>query len=280
MKKETTASLSDYSVTMSVYDKEDPQFLRESIESIFSQTHKTNDFIIICDGELTDELYEVLSEAKNAHGDVLSIVKLKEHVGTAQAANLAIKLCKNELIGKMDSDDIAMPERFEIQVRRMMLHPELDIIGSYIEEFDSDTGEAIAVRKTPLSSKAVMQFARQRSPFNNQTMLFKRSVALSCGGYDPTLQRCEDYDFMVRMLASGAVGGNIPRVLVKYRVTKDNLQRRRNFRNTKAFFAVRWKIHKSGFSSFTDFLVPCAMQLALFALPSQITGLIYKRFMR
>ena len=280
MKKHSIAPLSPYSVTMSVYDKENPQFLKESIDSIINQTHKTNDFIIICDGELTDELYEILDNASCAHSDILRVIKLREHVGTAKAANLAIKLCKNELVGKMDSDDIALPDRFEIQIRRMMLHPELDIIGSYIEEFDSDTGKAIAVRKTPLSSKAVLEFARQRAPFNNQTMLFKRSVALACGGYDGTLQRCEDYDFMVRMLSNGAVGGNIAKVLVRYRVTKDNLQRRRNFRNTKAFFAVRWKIYRSGFSSFADFLVPCAMQLALFALPSQVTGLIYKKFMR
>lgn len=280
MKETTTALLSPYSVTMSVYGKENAQFLKESIDSIINQTHPTDDFVIICDGELTDELYKVLDNAEKLCPDVIRVIRLSEHIGTAQAANLAIKLCKNELIGKMDSDDIALPCRFELQVRRMMLHPELDIIGAYIEEFDSDTGDAIAVRKTPLSSKVVLDFARQRSPFNNQTILFKRSAAISCGGYDAALKRCEDYDFIVRMLSCGAVGGNIPKVLVRYRITKDNYERRRNFRNTKAFIAVRWKIYRSGFSSLTDFLVPCAMQLALFALPSKLTGLLYKKLMR
>lgn len=269
-----------YSVTMSVYGKEDAEFLEESIKSILNQTHLTNDFVIICDGELSHELYEVLHSAQETHSDIIRVIRLKEHVGTAKAANLAIRLCRNELIGKMDSDDIALPERFEMQVRRIMLHPELDIIGSYIEEFSSDTGEKIAIRKVPLSSAAVLKYARMRMPFNNQTILFRRSAALSCGGYSDELLRCEDYDFVVRMLMNGAVGGNIPKVLVRYRVTKDNLKRRRNLRNTKAFIEVRYRMLKSGFSGLLDFIIPCGMQLLLFALPSSLTGVIYKKLMR
>ncbi len=278
LKKNTR--LSPYSVTMSVYGKENAKFLKESIKSILNQTHLTNDFIIICDGELSPELYEVLRSAKEKHSDIIRVIKLEEHVGTAKAANLAIRLCRNELIGKMDSDDIALPERFEMQVRRMMQHPELDIIGSYIEEFDSDTMDAIAVRKVPLSSRAVLKFAKRRMPFNNQTILFKKSIAISCGGYSDELLRCEDYDFVVRMLMCGAVGGNIPKVLVKYRVTKDNLKRRRNFKNTKAFIAVRYRMLKSGFSGLPDFILPCGMQILLFVLPSSLTGIIYKKLMR
>lgn len=269
-----------YSVTMSVYGKEDAEFLEESIKSILNQTHLTNDFVIICDGELSHELYEVLHSAQETHSDIIRVIRLKEHVGTAKAANLAIRLCRNELIGKMDSDDIALPERFEMQVRRIMLHPELDIIGSYIEEFSSDTGEKIAIRKVPLSSAAVLKYARMRMPFNNQTILFRRSAALSCGGYSDELLRCEDYDFVVRMLMNGAVGGNIPKVLVRYRVTKDNLKRRRNLRNTKAFIEVRYRMLKSGFSGLLDFIIPCGMQLLLFAFPSSLTGVIYKKLMR
>ncbi len=162
----------------------------------------------------------------------------------------------------------------------MMLYPKLDIIGSYIEEFSSDTGEKIAIRKVPLSSAAVLKYAKMRMPFNNQTILFRRSEALSCGGYCDELLRCEDYDFVVRMLMNGAVGGNIPKVLVRYRVTKDNLKRRRNLRNTKAFIEVRYRMLRSGFSGIFDFIIPCGMQLLLFALPSSLTGVIYKKLMR
>ena len=272
--------LPEYSVTMSVYEKENPVFLYNSIYSILNQTHKTDDFVIVCDGALTPELDEILDDAEKLHPSVIHIIRLDEHVGTAKAANIALNACRHELVGKMDSDDISLPDRFEKQLRRIAKFPELDIIGTYIEEFLSDTDEAIAVRKTPLSNKAIHEFAKQRNPFNNQTLLFKKSVALSAGGYSEELKRCEDYDFVVKMLANGAVAGNIPQVLVKYRVTKENYQRRRNWANTKAFIKVRWRIHKSGYSSMSDFVIPCLMQITLFALPAKFTGFIYKKAMR
>ena len=69
-------------------------------------------------------------------------------------------------------------------------------------------------------------------------------------------------------------------VLVRYRVDKNNLKRRRNWKNTKSFFAVRKKIYKMGFSGFWDYVLPCAGQLLLFITPSCITGLIYKLMLR
>lgn len=280
MRSDHNSPLPGYSVTMSVYRKEKPQFLRQSINSILSQTHMTDDFIIVCDGNLTKELDDILDEATQKYPDIIKVVRLQEHVGTAKAANIAIDMCKNEYIGKMDSDDISLPTRFEEQLRRMKKHPKLDIIGSYLEEFDSDTESAEAVRKVPLSSDAILRFSKRRNPFNNPTLLLKKSAALSAGGYSEDLGRCEDYDFVIKMLANGAVAGNIPKVLLRYRVTKDNYERRRNLANTKGFIKVRWRIYRSGYSSLMDFIVPCMAQLVLFALPTSATSLIYKKVIR
>lgn len=87
--------------------------------------------------------------------------------------------------------------------------------------------------------------------------------------------RCEDYDFVVRMLMAGAKGKNIPKSLVKYRTSKENMKRRKNFVNTKWFIISRYRIYKSGFSSLSDFIIPCAAQLVLFIMPSALTGKIY-----
>lgn len=272
--------LPSYSVAMSVYGKEQPQFLRQSINSVLEQTHRTDDFVIICDGALTKPLEDVLTQAVGEHPDIIRIVRTNGHVGTAAAANIAIEHCKNKYIGKMDSDDISLPTRFEKQLRRMQKYPQLDIIGSYLEEFDSDTGETEAVRKVPLSSSAIKKFSKRRNPFNNPTLLFKKSAALNAGGYSEELGRCEDYDFVIRMLRSGAVAGNIPQVLLRYRVTKENYKRRRNLANTSGFIKVRWRIYRSGYSSLTDFIVPSLAQLMLFMLPSSMTSMIYKKIIR
>ena len=75
--------MAEYSVLMSVYAKENPEYLRESIESIWSQTVKTNDFWVVCDGPLTKELDVVLEENQKAHKEVFHLLRLKENVGFA-----------------------------------------------------------------------------------------------------------------------------------------------------------------------------------------------------
>lgn len=267
-----------YSVLMSVYAGEKPEFLRESIESMLSQTYPTDDFVLVCDGALTPELDETVSYYEENY-ECFHPVRVEKNEGTGYCANVGISACKHEYIVKMDSDDIALPQRCEISLYAMAKHPEIDMLGAFIEEFDSGSGEAIAVKKTPLSHKEIKKYSRRRNPFNNQTLVYKRSKALGCGGY-PQRTRCEDYDFVVKMLSSGARGRNIGRVLVRYRVTEGNYARRRNWANTKAFIAVRWRIFRSGYSRFTDFIIPCAMQLVIFVLPSSLTGKIYKRFLR
>lgn len=270
--------LPPYSVLMSVYDKENPDFLRESIESMMSQTLPPPDFVLVCDGKLTPELDDVVKYYEENY-ECFHPVKLKEKVGTGQCANIGIENCKYEYIVKMDSDDIALPERCERSMYALAKHREIDMLGAFIEEFSSETGEVLSVRKTPVKSDEIKKYARRRNPFNNQTLVYKKSAAHKCGGYSD-IKRCEDYDFVVRMLSSGAVGINLPKVLVRYRVTEDNFIRRKNWTNTKAFISVRWKIHKNGFSGFMDFLIPSIMQLGIFIMPKAFTRKIYNKFLR
>ena len=190
-----------------------------------------------------------------------------------------IDACKNEYIVKMDSDDIAKPERCERSLYALAKHPEIDMLGAYIDEFDSQTGEVIATKKTPLTNKEIHKYARRRNPFNNQTLVYKKSRALSVGGYS-NIKRCEDYEFVVKMLADGARGINLDKTLVMYRVTANNYERRRNWANTKSFVNVRWKIFRMGYSNLWDFIVPCTFQFFIFIMPKSLTGKIYKRFLR
>lgn len=276
--KVNNIELPAYSVLMSVYDGEKAEYLKESIDSMLMQTYPADDFVLVCDGGLTRELDELVN-AYERENENFTLLRLDEKTGTGGCANAGLELCKNEYIVKMDSDDIALPERCELSLYAMAKHPEIDILGAYIEEFDSVTGDIIAVKKTPSGRKEILKYAKRRNPFNNQTLVYKKSAALKIGGYSD-IKRCEDYDFVVRMLSNGAVGANLKKVLVKYRVTEGNYNRRRNWANTKSFIAVRWRIHKSGFSSLWDFIVPTAVQLVLFILPVKMTGLIYKKLLR
>lgn len=276
---DSTKNLPSYSVLMSVYKGERPEYLRQSIDSMIEQTHKTDDFVLVCDGPLTKALDEVIFEYENKYPDFFHAFRLPENIGTGECANRGIELCKNNYIVKMDSDDIALPQRCEKQIALMQMHPDIDMCGAYIEEFDTDTNEFIAVKKTPESHDEIHRYAKRRNPFNNQTLVFKKELAKSVGGYS-SVKRCEDYDFVVKLLMNGAKGANIPEVLVRYRVSEGNYERRQNWANTKSFIAVRWRILRTGYSGILDFLIPCAMQLFIFIMPKKFTGRIYKRFLR
>ncbi|MCR5143317.1 MAG: glycosyltransferase [Ruminococcus sp.] len=271
--------LPEYTVSMSVYAGEKPGFLRRSLESMLEQTHPCRELLLVCDGALTEELDAVIEKYCERFGGRLRPIRNERPIGVGACANMAIEAALTEYIVKMDSDDIADPRRCEVQLRYMARHPEVDMCGAFIEEFDSETGEAISVKRTPVKDRDIHIYARRRNPFNNQTLVYRKSAAARLGGYS-SIKRCEDYEFVVRMLASGAIGANIPRVLVRYRVTPDNLARRRNLNNTKSFIAVRWKIFRMGYSSLADFIIPCAAQIALFILPASLTGKLYGRFLR
>ena len=276
--KKNNIVLPEYSVLMSVYSGENPDFFRTSVESILDQTYPPDDFVLVCDGKLTRKLDEVVSYFEDNY-ECFRPVRLAEKVGTGECANIGIENCRNEYIVKMDSDDIALPNRCEISMYALAKHPEIDILGAYIDEFDSDTGEYISTKRTPVSHKEIMKYARRRNPFNNQTLVYKKSLAKKVGGYS-NIKRCEDYEFVVKMLAGGARGRNIGRTLVKYRTSSENFERRKNWDNTRSFIQVRWKIYRMGFSHFVDFLIPCTAQLIMFIMPSSFTKKIYKKVLR
>lgn len=272
--------LKPYSVLMSVYKGENAEYFKASMDSLCNQTHPAAQIVLVCDGPLGEKLDKIVSEYKDKLGEVLKIIQLPENKGTAYCANIGLEACDNEYIMKMDSDDVCNENRAEKQMSYLTDKPYIDILGSYIEEFKSADNTVIGVRQTPVTHEEIVKFAKRRAPFNNQTLVYKKEYAEKIGGYSNDLLRCEDYDFMVRMLMAGAKSANIPEVLVRYRVDKNNLKRRRNWKNTKSFIAVRKKIYKMGFSGFWDYILPCAGQLLLFITPSCITGLIYKLMLR
>lgn len=272
-------NLPPYSVLMSVYVKEKPANLSESLASILEQTIPPDELVLVCDGKLTDELNVIIKAFESEYSEIFRSVRLLENVGTGMAANEGIKACQNELIAKMDSDDICVPDRFQRQLMMFLKNPKLDMVGGYIEEFDDATRKPIAVKKTPISHEEILKYSKRRSPFNNQTLIYRKSFAQKVGGYTD-IKRCEDYEFITKMLMAGAIGENLPEVLVKYRVTKDNYKRRKNWANTKSFIKVRWNLHKSGFSSLWDFFVPTAAQLILFIMPEKFTSWAYGKFLR
>ena len=214
----------DYSILMTVYDKESPDNFEAAVLSMLNQTVPANDFVLVCDGALNKDLRRVIDK----YADRLRIVELDENVGTSRAANIGLAVCKNELIARMDSDDISLPDRCEKQLKVYENHPEFSIVGGTVQEFigSPETG-LLQKRVLPENQSDIIRFSYKRSPFSQPSVMFKKNAVIKAGGYPTDFDiRFEDYDLWVRMLQNGAIGYNIPDVLVYMRVSEDFYERR------------------------------------------------------
>lgn len=271
--------MENYSVLMSVYQQANPLHFQLSVQSMLDQTCPTNDLVIVCDGPLTDELDAVLETYARSYPAIVNIVRLPENKGIGVAANIGLQYCKNDLIAKMDSDDISVPERCEIQLKMFESEPNLVVAGGYIEEFCQDPENPFAVRVVPTGNDEIRKFARRRQPFNNMTVMYRKNAVMAIGGYRD-FRRNEDYDMYLRLLQSGGLAANHHGVLVKARVDCSANIRRASWDTLKGCVRSRWYAFRSGYSSFFDFLVCTIGSLVVFISPQKLQNAFYRCFLR
>lgn len=213
-----------FSVLMSVYAKEKASWLKESLESVFNQTFPPSETVLVADGPLTPELESVISSFK----DRLKLVRLPKNMGLGTALNEGLKACSYLLVARMDSDDIAVANRFELQIAAFERDKDLSVSGGAIEEIDSLTKKSIAFRRLPLGDGELKSFLKKRCPFNHMTVMFKKEDVLSAGGY-LHLHYMEDYYLWTRMAEKGFKFANLPQILVRARTDKALYGRRGGF---------------------------------------------------
>ena len=269
--------MAEYSVLMSVYAKENPEYLRESIESIWNQTVKTNDFWVVCDGPLTKELDAVLEENQKAHKEVFHLLRLKENVGLGRALNEGLKCCKNEAVARMDSDDIACKDRCEKQLR--VLEEGIDIVSGTVVEFEKDILHCKAKRTLPLSKEEILKFAGRRNPFNHPCVMYRKEAVEKAGGYQH-FYLFEDYYLWARMLLLGVEARNLPDTLLYMRAGTGMYKRRGGWKYVKSMLHFRLFLWKSVLSSFLDFVVCAGGQMMICLIPNRLRELFYKKFLR
>lgn len=264
-----------YSVLMSVYKKERPEYLKIAIDSMLSQTLPPDEIVLVEDGELGEDLHAAIKR----YGDKLHIVKNKVNLGLGLALNEGLKVCRNELVARMDTDDCSKPDRCLKQVKRFEEKPYLDIVGSHIDEFYGDVSNVISSRKVPISSDEIYEFAKRRSAFNHPAVMYKKSSVLKFGGY-ADLKRNQDVDLFGRMLFSGCKAENIDESLLWFRSSDDLAKRRKSWENTWSYIATIGKFYKMGYSSLKDYLIVAIAQTIMYLMPLWFQNIIYKKLLR
>ena len=273
-KVEQSAKSQKYSVLMSLYKKEKPEYLRLAIDSMINQTVPPDEIVIVEDGPLTDELYAVLDEYPMLHR-----VKNETNLGLGLALNVGLKKCRNELVARMDTDDCSKPERCEKQLLRFSEKPYLAIVGSHIDEFVGDVSNVISQRVVPTTTKEIYDYAKRRSAFNHPAVMYSKTAVLDAGGY-ADLKRNQDVDLFGRMQFLGYKAENIDEALLWFRSSDELAKRRKSWQNTWSYIATIRKFWKMGYSSFVDYAMVGIAQTGMYLIPVKLQNFVYRKFLR
>ena len=271
--------MENYSVLMSVYRKEKAEHLIAAIESILNQTVRPEQFILVEDGPLTSELYAVIGKYAGENPEMFTVVKLEQNQGLAVALDTGIQHSRNELIARMDSDDISLPERCEKQLQRCAENPKLALLGTNIDEFYDTPDKIVSARVVPEKYEDIVRYIRRRDPFNHPTVMYKKSEVIRCGGYG-TLRRRQDFDLFSRMINMGCYAENIGQSLLYFRSNEDNYKRRKSWSSCSSYIKVVKMNYKRGYCSLFDLMYVVAAQMAMYLMPLGLMKWVSDKFLR
>ena len=269
----------NYSVLMAVYHKEEPEYLRQAIESIQVQTVPTNDFVLVCDGPLNPELDAVIATKKQEMGNTLNVVRLAKNCGLGNALNEGIKHCKNELVARMDSDDIAYPNRCEKQINVFNTHPEVSICSGVVEEFTTDPAAVDTRRVPPETNAEIVELAKKRNPFNHPCVMYKKSAVEAVGSYQD-FYLLEDYYLWLRMLMAGYQGYNIQEPLLHMRAGSDMYLRRAGWKYAKTQAKLFKFMKQQGFIGEGQYIKSCVIRSGSALAPNWLRKFMFERVLR
>ena len=265
------------SVLMSVYHRESPEILRQSLASLAAQTVQADEVVIVKDGPLGAELDAVIG----AHCGSAPIVtvELERQMGLGPALHAGLKRCRGDLVARMDSDDICLRDRFQKQLAFMQRNPDADVVGGAIAEFHNDPTKIASIRRMPSSADLLGEIARRRNPLNHMTVVFRKASVLAAGSY----QSCpgfEDYDLWARVLMRGGRLYNLNDVLVYVRCGNGMQQRRDGFRYLRQEALLQHRFLKTGFLSKPQFVLNLIVRAPVRLAPLPLRTAFYRQALR
>lgn len=270
--------LPDFSVLMSVYQKEKPVFLDQALMSIEEQTVIPDQIVLVEDGPLTAELDKVIEEHQKRFSNKYELLKLTSNRGLGAALQKGVERCRYDWIARMDTDDIAVKNRFELQLRAIVKEPQLAVIGGQVDEFVGSPEQVVGRRKVPLLNAELRAFIKWRSPFNHPTVMLNKKAVLQVENYQAN-GKIEDYFLWSRVMLAGYEVKNLPEILVHMRVDTGMYQRRGDVENLRQIFKLRRMLRQQKFLTVWEELVgDLAMALNL-VIPTKLRMVVYKNLL-
>lgn len=262
-----------FSVLMSLYYKENPIFLKESLESVFSNTMQPDQVVLVLDGPIGDDLLSVVKDYSNKY-KALDVYPLAVNKGLSAALNYGLEKCRNDIVFRMDTDDVCFPYRFERLLQEYENNPELEIVGSGTITIDENGKKGDRVSHHPLTQEEIYKKV-WLCPFGHPTVSYRRNAILRVGNYNPNCgPRQDDYELWFRCVAGGLKCKNIEEPLLYFRHTTDTIQ--------KMSIKVGWWRAKNGLRGAWKCKCPIIAYVGVFyplvraCLPLSIQKLIFR----
>lgn len=270
-----------FSVCTSVYKNDKPEFVRVALDSMLvHQSVKPDEIVLVQDGPVPDDLSSLLSEYEGKYSDVMHIIRLEKNGGLGNALRLGVENAKYDIIARMDSDDICMPDRFEKQLAYLEAHPECDIVGGQITEFIDIPDNIVGKREVPCDNEAIYHYMRSRCALNHPTVMFKKKAVLDAGNYQDWFWN-EDYYMWIRMMEQGCVFANLPDVLVNMRSGLDQYGRRGGKKYFDSEIGIKKLMLEKGMITRKEYIVNYVQRFIIqLMLPNSVRGWVLRTFAR
>lgn len=208
---------------MSLYHKENPIYLKKSLDSIFQNTIYPDQVVLVLDGSISEELFNVVEEYKVKYPS-LDVYPQTENRGLSTALNVGLKKCRNEIVFRMDTDDKCYPNRFERILKEYENNPNLELVGSFATMID-ENDEIIKDMSVPETKNEIYRKV-WTCPFIHPTVSFKKSALIRAGSYNPDSgPRQDDYELWFRCVEKGLVCKNVNEPLLYYRFFAESVAR-------------------------------------------------------
>ena len=269
-----------FSVAMSVYYKDNAVFFDRALQSITErQTIKPTEIVLVCDGPLNKQLDAVIDKYRKQY-PIFKILRFKDNRGLGNALKLAIENTSNEIVARMDSDDISVPDRFEQQLKFFSNHSEVDIVGGNITEFIGDETNIVGKRIVPTKDSEIKEYMKKRCAFNHMSVMYKKFAIQAAGGYLDWFWN-EDYYLWIRMQLNGAVFANTGTVLVNVRVGEEMYQRRGGKKYFQSEYGLQKLMLDNKMISLPTFVGNVGKRVIIQKLlPNRIRGWVFRKFAR
>lgn len=266
-----------FAVLMPLWRRDLPDRLELALRTATLEQQLRPDVLILTvDGPLPAPLEAVAARVEGGEFGPARVLRHDAHRGVASALQDGLEVCPHDLVARADADDICRPERFALQIPRMDREG-LDLLGASMREFSDQVvpGDG-PLRTRPLTHEAIVEYLPHHSPFHHPTVVLRRSVALAVGGYRD-LPLLEDYWLWERMMLGGARMGNLPEVLVDYRVDEELFARRGGWRLFASDVVLQRRMWRDRVTTPAGFLRNLVLRAAYRFAPGWVRRIGYRR---